>query len=233
MPPTDISTAYVDHLHSYSSPPQSPTPSIRERSLSHSSSTAREDSPLLNKSSPDPNYQVPTAPDETTPLVLSQPVAETGEATALLVQAAPVEDIFGGSHHRFETREAHATHCSCVRGKRISAVALFDEEGRMYGSGDVVGEVAVAPVQGGNGKGREPSHHGHGHGHGHVHAHGSHGHSHGHFHHGMDAWHSTDNEALGVECEEESDEEEVRVGRRRQIVGILVRFIVALKCTLA
>lgn len=217
-----VSTAYVDYLHSYSSPPQSPTPSIRERSRSRSSSTARADeTPLLNKSSPNPNSQPSHAPSETTPLILSQPGAPAEEATALLVDAEPIEDIFGRSHHRFETRHAHATHSSSVSGKRISAVALFDEDGRMYGSGDVVGKVTVAPVQASNSKKRDSRHGTIGHAHAHAHAHGGHGHSHGHFHHGMDAWHPTDDEALGVEDEEEPTEE-VRVGRRRQVVGILM-----------
>ncbi|GJE95958.1 ZIP zinc/iron transport family protein [Phanerochaete sordida] len=211
-----VSTAYVDYLHSYSSPPQSPTPSVHERSrsASRSSSTARdEESPLLNKSSPDPNITTTVVPTEATPLLLSQPGADTEEATALLVDAEPIEDIFGRSHHRFETRHAHETHSSSVSGKRISAVALFDEDGRMYGSGDVVGKVAVAPVQGGSSKKREPSH-------AHSHGHGAHGHTHAHFHGDMEAWHASDEEAHAHD--EELPSEEVRVGRRRQIVGILM-----------
>ena len=184
----------------------------------------QEESPQLNKTSSSPSTSPSAPPNETTPLILSQPDTEADEATALLVQTEPTEEIFGTSHHRFETRGAHAIHSSSSRGKRISAVALFDEEGRMYGSRGVIGEVTVAPVdlqtQKVAGKRRNSSHHSHEHGHAHAHSRG-HSHGHGHFHHGMDAWHSADDEALGI-ASDELPSEETRVGRRRQIVGILV-----------
>lgn len=57
--------------------------------------------------------------------------------------------------------------------------------------------------------------HGHARGHGHEH---HYGHGHGHTHLDMEAWGS--GEQVGGE---ELDETEMQVGRRRQIIGILVR----------
>ena len=217
----DVSTAYVDYLHSYSSPPQSPTPSISDVSppRTRTNSTARVDSPAIPKTISSPPSTSPLQPNEATPLLLTQPAPED-EATALIVQAEPIDDIFGGSHHRFESREAHRTHSSTNRSQRVSAIALFDDEGRLYGQGDVIGEV---PVQSdgpqlqvtGSVKAHKPSAHAHG---ARSHSHG-HGHAHGHFHHGMDTWHQ--DEEHGIH-EDEEITEEVRIGRQRQVVGILV-----------
>lgn len=114
----------------------------------------------------------------------------------------------------------HGSHSSTMRGKRLSAIVLFDEEGRLYGQSGVAHSVENGETDAGRPR-RVDHSHGHSHehtrsssGHGHAHAHG-HGHGHGHFHLGMDSWHADD--------EEEEVTEEVKIGRQRQVVGILVR----------
>lgn len=159
-----------------------------------------------------------------------------------LNSSKPEEDlddaIFAGSHHRYETRGTHASHSVGKGvGRKIAAVVLYDEgEPDVEGASHVINAKRKCKVQkaiDGSSQRRHRSSHSHGHAHGHEHSHSQHrhgqrhehghGHGHGHAHLDMASW-DPDVEAFSSEGDEydSEEEEEVRVGRRRQIVGILV-----------
>ncbi|EED77723.1 predicted protein [Postia placenta Mad-698-R] len=138
-----------------------------------------------------------------------------------------VAEIFAGGHHRHEARGAHASHHG--GGKGAAWRWLFG-----LGAGEPSvrpvledGEVGVERHVRNEHSGRKRSHahvhereHRHGRRHGHARGHGHehhYGHGHGHTHLDMEAWGS--GEQVGGE---ELDETEMQVGRRRQIIGILM-----------
>ncbi|OCH91557.1 Zinc/iron permease [Obba rivulosa] len=174
----------------------------------------------------------------TYPHTLPRGVSAPAIAPALApAPAAPLdvaEDIFSGGHHRHEERAMHASHHSVGRGWK-GWFGLSEEEQKMLR--EVVGDDAVGDADGGEDgqKGsRRVSVHVHGHGrehaegHGHRHAHDqghAHGHGqgggggHGHTHIDIEQWNGYDSEA---EVEVDESDPAVKVGRRRQIVGILM-----------
>ncbi|KAI0694068.1 Zinc/iron permease [Cytidiella melzeri] len=227
-----LTTAYVDHLHSYPSAPPSPSHS-RSRTSSRTSEptldcpSVHEETPLLDPSmhpvvqsvcaiaatngNDVPVVEVPTAlsrlrlPSSAIPKM--QDFANTEE-----------EAIFGGAHHRHEMRDSHASHSvlppmsrvgGVAVGKKVAALVFYDNDSEEERSKQ---QQAEEPNH-------RPHHHAHpggGHGHGHSHSH----HSHGHVHLDMGNWH--DAESSSNDGGDEELEEEVKIGRRRQVVGILI-----------
>ncbi|KAF7789163.1 hypothetical protein EIP86_000100 [Pleurotus ostreatoroseus] len=143
------------------------------------------------------------------------------EAEIIPVPATEVrgdDDIFGGGHHRHETRQSHASHSG--RSKKIAAVVLLKDDE------DHDGQAPQAP----NEARRADSHHLYQHHHHHRH-HG--GHAHGHTHMDIESWGTEagsgeEDELLAHDHHGHAHdhhvghEEEMLIGRRRQIVGILM-----------
>ncbi|EMD35745.1 hypothetical protein CERSUDRAFT_84842 [Gelatoporia subvermispora B] len=138
-------------------------------------------------------------------------------------------DIFSGGHHRHEGRAAHASHHTVGRGwKGWFGMDAGTQRRLREAVGDVDAEVVVVvnggKTRSGKAKGSTSgrSAHGHehgGHGHGHARGHSHGGQGHGHTHMDIEQWNGYDSED-----EESVDEADpaVKVGRRRQIVGILM-----------
>lgn len=128
---------------------------------------------------------------------------------AAVLASGDCDEIFGGGHHRHEPREAHASHT--LRSKKIAAVVLLKNEGQ-----EQVGDGPGVPAR--------PHHHHHGHGHADIENWAGdeegdgdvtgEGEADGLLHHGHDHAHAHDGH-LG-------HREQVTIGRRRQVVGILV-----------
>lgn len=236
--PSDITTAYVDHLQSYSSAPPSPShspsrSSSRTRDLPDDTTSIHEQTPLLDPSRASTvrtGYAVVAEEDGTSdrvPVVEVCPSPRTSRSHASLIQKAQAavtdpdeEIIFGGAHHRHESRNTHASHSlpptvgkagGVTVGKKVAAVVLYDED-----SEEERNKKKQMEEQS---RRRLHNHHHH---HPQSQSEASHPHphhSHGHAHLDMENWHN----------DEDSDHEdgseigeEVKVGRRRQIVGILV-----------
>ncbi|KAI0338706.1 Zinc/iron permease [Trametopsis cervina] len=235
-----LTTAYVDHLHSYSSAPPSPS-SSPSPSPSRSSSITRkqardstdEQTPLLNSSTVEHGYAVVNDNSDTrqvVPVVEVRPSRSCASSVKHAATNGSEDTIFGGAHHRHEPRSAHASHSLSVGrtggvavGKKVAAVVLYDEDDE--GTGQRESRIEVERQS------RASHHHhsdqhqhqhhapSHSHSHSHSHGHGlGHSHGNGHAHVHMENW---DPEASIIHDEEE-DTEAVRVGRRRQVVGILM-----------
>lgn len=137
---------------------------------------------------------------------------ELDASVAAVLASGDRDEIFGGGHHRHEPREAHASHT--LRSKKIAAVVLLKNEGQ-----EQVGEGPGVPAH----------HHHHHHGHGHADIENwagdeegdgdvtGEGEADGLLHHGHDHAHAHDGH-LG-------HREQVTIGRRRQVVGILVSLL--------
>ncbi|KZT18786.1 Zinc/iron permease [Neolentinus lepideus HHB14362 ss-1] len=238
-----ISTSYVDNLQSYSSAPSTPSSPIASLPPSSSTITPSMETPPTHTSdlAAQGIYALPESPkpgDERTPLI--RPQLRPSMSQTLPRSACPpptlarpksmytpqsatqsyfpsrresyyrqsqnhshtgVEaDIFEGGHHRHEARSQHATH---VSGRTRSFVAGQLEE-----------ELARS-----EGADSQPSHmeHEHHHEHAHPHHHPHHSHS----------GHTGHSHAIGWETDDEfehppEDAQEVQVGRKRVVVGILV-----------
>ncbi|KAI0072601.1 Zinc/iron permease [Panus rudis PR-1116 ss-1] len=151
------------------------------------------------------------------------------------------DDFFAGGHHRHELRSQHSTHSVRGPGRRQSLYEVSeDEEGK-----NVVGSVRPGSQRRRgssrlqqqqqqqqkptphtkDGSKRSSTSHENGHGHGHTH---SQHHDHAHVHLTMEEWDPDANNedlevggSMGAE-EETMETAEVKIGQRRQIVGILM-----------
>lgn len=236
-----ISTAYVDRLQSYSSP--SPTPPT-------SSPSSREPSIIqLLTAEPDetPHSEPGVHTEEATPLIQSGtnanlPVPPSYRSTegsqsqsnhhhhhhshpsnisrhpSSLSTAVPQADsadqtFFSGGHHRHETRSIHASHTGIGPGRRGSLIKFSKIDGESEGEDDKVAVVAShLHLHRPHSHDREHPpgpRHSHSHSRDSEHSHG-HGHSHGHHHLGMEDW------------DPNATDDEVIVGHKRQVVGILM-----------
>ncbi|EIW78000.1 zinc iron permease [Coniophora puteana RWD-64-598 SS2] len=227
-----ISTSFVDQLQAASTPSSTPNDTSPERTPNGTDHTTRCPSPKpLDSHPPDSEHTPLISNGSSNPAQRSQTfhygTAHHHHAHARLHahgharESSPSQDIFEG-HHRHERRSAHESHHD--RGPRLPSMYGPEE----FGQGQVAG---VGHVQehsghaghghdgdeelGGAGAGENECDRGHEHDdeHGrahdgggyhrhHHHYHGHHGHHHGHAH-----GHEHGN---------------VKVGEKRQIVGILV-----------
>ncbi|KAI9439274.1 Zinc/iron permease [Lactarius indigo] len=184
-----ISTAYVDHLHSYSSVPS--TPKVEPTQLPPIS-------PPIT-----PSQQ---APREVTPLLDSCSSTHTKQSHRHTVGGAHSHDHSHGllpGHHRHEPHrhhdQHHTDHPRCVLTRFYESA---DGEGcasaKVSSQDDQVGEAQHYQV---------------------------HSHSHGHSHHGHGdlegLLEGADSDA-DTDCTAEEEEADRLIGRKRQIVGILV-----------
>ncbi|KAI0084576.1 Zinc/iron permease [Irpex rosettiformis] len=238
-----ITTAYVDHLQSYASAPSSPSHSP-SRASSRASSRTREhpdvvpiheETPLLGPSQtstvrtgfPVINEQDDTADGVSVIEVYPSPTKSRSRSdSSLILKAQGVAEtdeniIFGGAHHRHESRNTHASHSlppttgkagGVTVGKKVAVEVLYDDDSEE--------RKKKLTKQQQNHHHYYHHHHHHSHtnnnqGHGHPHPH----HSHGHAHLDLENFHNAEDSDHDDDCEVG---EEVKIGRRRQIVGILI-----------
>ncbi|PCH34799.1 Zinc/iron permease [Wolfiporia cocos MD-104 SS10] len=212
-------------------PPESPS------SVNNESSAADEHTPLHTRPTAygsthhhhhhhqdaPPARPRPVGFAHTFPRTARPPRSRSGPA---LVDA---EVFFAGGHHRHEARAAHASHHSSRQlsgwrrwfGSGSEASSADEEGGGERDAGVEVGKKG----KGGKGKQRgvRVSEHGHAHGqrHGRGHSGGhGHGHGHSHIHMDMESWGSSSGDE--ADGEGEMNEEEMKIGRKRQVVGILM-----------
>ncbi|KAI0364623.1 Zinc/iron permease [Pilatotrama ljubarskyi] len=171
-------------------------------------------------------------------------------ARTLHISAPPDETFFAGGHHRHEARGSHSKHHARLSRSSWYGLPWFDVDEASpqiepTGRGGmsrhtsrysvVSGRRSTLKSQGAPSMGTgERSGHTHGSGHGHAHGGSGYGHSHGHGHGHLDMeqWmdgmedrmngappDGTSDEECGSDVEET---EEVKIGRKRQVIGILV-----------
>ncbi|KAJ3489170.1 hypothetical protein NLI96_g2321 [Meripilus lineatus] len=235
-----ISTAYVDRLQSYSSPsPTPPTSSTSSRtpsviqliSTDHEdvphcdepeSIDAEEHSPLMTTdadprrptygSTHDSQINPHTHPHQRRPQLHR---SHSSYRPSTLTPLTP--------HHPDSAEETHSGKGPARRGSLVNLnLAQSDEESdKDKGGDDVVGKHLHSHSHHGDGAPGVPTNSDRGHTHSHTngsgnnHSHGHHHEGHGHHHLGMEDW---DPDAK----HHEGEGEEVRVGHRRQVVGILM-----------
>jgi hypothetical protein len=207
---TDISTSYVDRLHSYGSVPSSaehsqrssrfPTPSPESRSVTISDSHTQElvGSPLIVKTPTDNGTAVPT---EQTPLTQEPLLTRSIQRAQTFSYGSRSENQpsepgsrFFYGHHRYESRGSHEDHRN--RNLRIAAPVIY------------------SPTE------EEPAK---------KHANQSSGHG-----HGTDQNFGSDDPASDdEECEADGEHshQQAKVGRKRQVVGILVSVSLVMRFT--
>ncbi|KAH9939796.1 Zinc/iron permease [Epithele typhae] len=170
-------------------------------------------------------------------------------ANSLTCASAPPGDaFFSGGHHRHEPRDAHETHYCVSRTRWWHSLPWSRTPSPAPNDGGVeCGRPSTSSSERSNktnpkdGAKRKSGHH---HGHGHGHGRGSHDSHHGHAHMDMERWmdgmdeaddaqgvshsrghsHTHDGEA-DEECRPKHGhgaEEVTKIGRRRQVIGILV-----------
>ncbi|TCD61336.1 hypothetical protein EIP91_008579 [Steccherinum ochraceum] len=214
-----ISTSYVDRLHSYSSPSPSP-PSSRPTSPSRPSglpAVSTERTPLLI-TRPPPTSQDPSTISPTTVRLQSQvPPVET---------VAGADVIFSGGHHRHEGAATHGAHCAGPKRSFIEYPAPGSDAKDSRPRSQDRSALAYSDVHQ-DPDDMHPHHHGvyHQHQVTHHHHHGGHSHmGHGHVHVDMDGWDpDMEDSCCTLEDEEEGQEPgKVKVGHKRQVVGILM-----------
>lgn len=152
----------------------------------------------LQPSSPSPVLPTHQAIDETTPLIFSHPSHPSAQPRRHTITGPHAHNLMLG-HHRHEAPQQHERHYS--DHPRCGLTQFFPPE-------DTVAEdAAIAKV---------PPARDH-----HVAEYQSH--SHGHSHHGHGDMESLlETPELDAETESEDDEAELKIGRKRQIIGILV-----------
>ncbi|KAK7681867.1 hypothetical protein QCA50_015215 [Cerrena zonata] len=121
---------------------------------------------------------------------------------------AAEDDIFSGGHHRFESRSSHSHH-SGGPGRRQSLQKISED---FQVTATPVGSQRVKTTSG------SKDTHGHDHGAHHRPHNMSHTHDHGHVHLTMEEW----DPDSGRDEEEVEVTAEVKIGHRRQVVGILM-----------
>ncbi|TFY55044.1 hypothetical protein EVG20_g9464 [Dentipellis fragilis] len=207
-----LSTSYVDHLQSYPSAP--PSPKIEPITGPAGPMSAVDPAQVaVVPLSPSLHSSTPLPPSENTPLLSSssEPASPRAECTALPISTSShqvrschcrgptsyIGGLFSG-HHRHESRAIHEEHHG--QPPRGSAILLSGEDA----------EAALEGVRHSHRKSGHEHEHEHEHEHGHEGNGVVHRHAHGH----------ADLETLAGS--EVSEEEVVAIGRKRQIVGILV-----------
>ncbi|CCL98502.1 uncharacterized protein FIBRA_00500 [Fibroporia radiculosa] len=125
------------------------------------------------------------------------------------------EEIFAGGHHRHESRSSHAGHHELRMGLGWNSLVSLG------GDGEGVDDDVAKVKRDRSGSGGVHVHvHAHKPGHRHRHGHSGHGHrhghGHGHSHLSMDSWDVENGHDEGA------DEVEMEIGRKRQVVGILM-----------
>ncbi|KAI0795802.1 Zinc/iron permease [Abortiporus biennis] len=216
-----ISTAYVDRLHSYSSPlptppvspPSSRTPSVIQLQTTddvcecdspQEGDDIGEETPLMqsHRQSPGSSYGSTEDMEPSS----EQPPFSSQHAVIIPkeIQGDEEDEIFSGGHHRHELRSSHAGHSG--RGRKESIIKFADDEEEETVQNN---EIHVHD--------HEHHHHHHHHthhhhlDHDHEHSH-EHGHIHHHAHMDIDHW----------DPESTQTEHQVKIGQRRQVVGILM-----------
>jgi len=191
-----LSTSYVDRLQSYSSPSSSPPVS---RSTSRLPSL--RETPVLGEEGPQP---------ETAPLLQSNhhdsiPYGTTSYHSSLGTPSTPKTDEpgFFSGHHRFEDRSSHASHSIRAPGRRRSIVAITTEHGDIFRTNSKPQEQLV--------------HHAHHHSHHHEHENDNTHVRHAHL--DMENWDPDQDDDVSSNL---AGEAEVKIGHRRQVVGILM-----------
>jgi hypothetical protein len=159
----------------------------------------------LPPSSPPPVLPTRQATDETTPLIFSHPSQSSAQPRRHTITDPHAHNLMLG-HHRHEAPQQHDRHY--IDHPRCGLTQFFSPE-------DTVAEdAAIAKV---------PPARDH-----HVAEHQQPrrylSHAHGHSHHGHGDMESLlDTPELEAETDSEADEAELKIGRKRQIIGILVR----------
>jgi zinc transporter 1/2/3 len=190
-----LSTAYVDHLHSYPSEPS--TPKLEPAQLPPISS------PPISPSSQH-------APSDSTPLLGSCSSAPSQKPRRHTVVGLDSHDGHGHNlipgHHRHESHSRHEhhhiDHPRCVVTRFYEATEGEGCASAKVSHGEDLDLQAPEPQ-------RYPVH--------------SHSHGHGHHGHGdLEALLEHADSDAGTDCTAEEEDAEREIGRKRQIVGILV-----------
>jgi hypothetical protein len=154
----------------------------------------------LPPSSPPPVLPTHQATDETTPL-FSQPSAQPRRHT---ITGPHAHNLMLG-HHRHEAPQQHERHY--IDHPRCGLTQFFSPEDTVAEDAAKVPPARDHHVAGYQQPRRYLSH------------------SHGHSHHGHGDMESLpETPELEAETDSEADEAEIKIGRKRQIIGILVRF---------
>ncbi|KAN0135229.1 Zinc/iron permease [Lactarius tabidus] len=189
-----ISTAYVDHLHSYPSEPS--TPKLEPAQL-----------PPISSPPISPSQQ--QAPGDSTPL-LGSCSSEPPQKHRRYTVAGPDSHGHGHNlipgHHRHESHSRHEHHH--IDHPRCVVTRFYDAAD----GGEECASAKVSHVE--DLQAPEPQRYP-------VHSH-SHGHGHGHSHGDLEALLEHAGSDAGTDCTAEEDDAERAIGRKRQIVGILV-----------
>lgn len=212
---SDISTSYVDRLQSYASLPSSPNSSRPETPThphthphieSESHYTEADTTHALHQEQPTSKPKpAPLTLSEHTPLI-STPVAQPQISCSQTVphphphphsHTHAISQFFDG-HHRHESRGRHGEHHE--RSPRIAAAPVV-----------YTPEASPASHTHGRKNGACRHHGGNGHGHGHTHGYGF----------VDEADEDEESESSQERCED-GHSERAKVGKKRQVVGILV-----------
>lgn len=213
--PSDISTSFVDRLQSYPSPASTPpqsSPTSRASSLAiprthdPESLDASEHSALISNTTNEygtlPSHHHHHAEHSLDSLPARDHLPHRSISISTIPHTPAEDDIFSGGHHRHEPRSSHYSHHSSSGPGRRQSLQKLSE--------DVQVTTTPVPSQQTHSKYRSGSSH---------RPHNlNHGHDHGHAHLTMEHWDPDSHE-------DEGDVEltaEVKIGHRRQVVGILV-----------
>lgn len=200
----DLSTAFVDRLHSYSSEPS--TPKVKRESPNHSPFWIVLDPPPSAAEQLPPVSHSQQTPDESTPLL--DPCASI--PSTHFRRNTVCGDVHGHNfvfgHHRHEPLRQHERHHS--DHLRCGVVRLYDSEDREE-------NATIKSVPAGDPE-RPPSQR--------HQVQSSHHHHHHHHHTHGDLESLLDRPDSDAETDSESmtEDGEPMIGRKRQIVGILV-----------
>ncbi|CAL1702639.1 unnamed protein product [Somion occarium] len=215
-----ISTSFVDRLQSYSSPlPSPPSSSATSRTASPLPSIPRteEPAPLENETSPllstttDGEYGALSHTKYAPGCEATHPVLEHLQHRSISIAVPPSgnqdDDFFPGGHHRHEPRNSHSSHSDRGPGRRQSLANISDHEAVAQAKKDK--QIATQITNGH----QEEIHHDH-----HRHHERHHSHDHAHVHLTMEEW-NPDSNGDETAVDERS---EIKIGHRRQVVGILM-----------
>ncbi|KAI0631534.1 Zinc/iron permease [Trametes polyzona] len=156
------------------------------------------------------------------------------------ISAPPGDTFFSGGHHRHETRDSHSKHHArasrwswfgfpWVNGEDASPLdpATISRLPSMHS----INSGRRSTVRGQAGRSQHAQQHSHGHTHTHSDGNEHSGRRHGHSHMDMERWMDGMDERLNgavqespvdEECVSDLGDEEMKIGRRRQVIGILV-----------
>ena len=215
--------AYVDHLHSYPSEPSTPK---LERTYSRLSLTSLPNRFPLSAAQLPPITSPPIspsqqqAPSDSTPLLgscSSVPPQKHRRYTVADAQSHGHSHGLIPGHHRHESHSRHEhhhiDHPRCVVTRFYEAA---DDEDCASAKASHVEDLQAPEPQ------RYPAHsHSRSHSHGHSHGHGD-----------LEALLEHADSDAGTDCTAEEEDAERAIGRKRQIVGILVRGVLSLRTTM-